>query len=63
MRVPSVVVPSEANVLINPRHARATEILYEPLEPVSLDPRLVSGPFTAAAAETPRARTTSRRKR
>ena len=44
LRVPSVVVPSEPNMLINPRHPRASEIRYEPLERVSLDPRLLSKP-------------------
>jgi RES domain-containing protein len=40
LRVPSVVVPSESNVLINPRHPRAGEIRYAPLTEVVLDPRL-----------------------
>jgi RES domain-containing protein len=41
LRVPSVLVPSEPNVLINPRHSRASEIRYAPLQDVVLDPRLI----------------------
>jgi RES domain-containing protein len=41
LRVPSVLVPSESNVLINPRHPRAADIRYAPLEDVNLDPRLL----------------------
>jgi RES domain-containing protein len=41
LRVPSVLSPTEVNLVINPRHPRAAEILYEPLESVVLDPRLL----------------------
>jgi RES domain-containing protein len=41
LRVPSVLSPTEFNLMINPRHPRAGEIQYEPLEKVVLDPRLL----------------------
>jgi RES domain-containing protein len=41
LRVPSVLSPTEFNLVINPRHPRAGEIRYEPLEKVVLDPRLL----------------------
>jgi RES domain-containing protein len=40
LRVPSVLLPKESNLLINPRHPRAGEIQYAALEKVVLDPRL-----------------------
>jgi RES domain-containing protein len=41
LRVPSVLSPTEFNLMINPRHPRAGEIQYQPLEKVVLDPRLL----------------------
>lgn len=41
LRVPSVIIPSESNVLINPQHARFSEVKYETPEPITLDPRLL----------------------
>lgn len=38
--VPSVVVPSETNVLINPRHPDAAGLLVVGKTPFTLDPRL-----------------------
>jgi RES domain-containing protein len=38
--VPSVVIPAEANVLINPRHPEAARIRVAGLAPFTLDPRL-----------------------
>lgn len=40
LRVPSVLSPTDANVLINPRHPDAGRIRYEPLTKVISDPRL-----------------------
>jgi hypothetical protein len=40
LRVPSVLVPSESNFLLNPRHPEYTNLVIgEPL-PFSFDPRL-----------------------
>jgi RES domain-containing protein len=41
LRVPSAVVPSEANYLINPSHPRAREIEIVATVPAVLDPRLL----------------------
>jgi RES domain-containing protein len=38
--VPSVIVPAEANVLVNPRHPDAARIRAVHQEPFPLDPRL-----------------------
>ena len=38
--VPSVIVPAELNVLVNPRHPAAARIKVKALEPFGLDPRL-----------------------
>lgn len=38
--VPSIVVPQERNVLLNPRHARAPEIHVVGWEPFAFDTRL-----------------------
>ena len=38
--VPSVIVPSEANILINPAHPDAARIIVVARAPFSLDPRL-----------------------
>lgn len=39
--VPSVVVPSENNVLLNPAHPDARRIAYGPPAPFTYDPRLL----------------------
>ena len=39
LEVPSVVVPAEANVLINPRHPDAAEITVGSIQPFPLDER------------------------
>lgn len=41
MRVPSAVIPSEWNVLINPAHPEAARITIGAVDPFSLDPRLL----------------------
>ena len=40
MMVPSVIVPEESNVLINPRHSDAPRILRDMDRPFKFDPRL-----------------------
>jgi RES domain-containing protein len=40
LRVPSVVARTEWNLLVNPAHARAGEILLSEDEPLAFDPRL-----------------------
>jgi len=42
--VPSVVIPSERNYLINPKHRLLSRIVIDRVEPFSLDERLVSKP-------------------
>jgi RES domain-containing protein len=37
---PSVIVPQEQNVMLNPRHRRAASMRIEEVVPFSLDPRL-----------------------
>lgn len=39
LRVPSVIVPQESNVLLNPRHA-SLDVRVEDTEPFRFDPRL-----------------------
>ena len=41
LAVPSVLVPTEQNYLINPRHPRMAAVTIGPLEDYSLDPRLI----------------------
>ena len=41
LAVPSVVVPQERNVLLNPRHAEMGRVIVERSEPFRIDPRLV----------------------
>lgn len=41
LRVPSAVVPSEWNYLLNPRHPQFAKILIGPKEPFDFDPRLM----------------------
>jgi RES domain-containing protein len=43
LRVPSVIIPTEANSLINPAHHEAASLRIDPPEPFLLDPRLVGG--------------------
>ncbi len=40
IRVPSVILPEEENILINPRHASAKEIVIVSIENLPIDPRL-----------------------
>lgn len=44
LAVPSAVVPQEANVLLNPSHARFAQARIVGREPFQLDPRLLSSP-------------------
>jgi RES domain-containing protein len=44
LRVPSVLSPTESNLLINPFHPRIAEVQYAPPEKVVLDPRLFKNP-------------------
>jgi RES domain-containing protein len=41
LRVPSVVVPEETNVLINPGHPRAKDLRVVSTRPFAFDPRLL----------------------
>jgi len=41
LRVPSAVVPEETNLLINPRHPRAREVVVKSVRPFAFDPRLL----------------------
>lgn len=41
LSVPSAIVPEEANVLINPRHARAAELIVAVSRAFAYDPRLL----------------------
>jgi RES domain-containing protein len=43
LMVPSAVLPSGSNVLLNPRHPRASALRLESEEPVRWDPRLRPG--------------------
>lgn len=40
LEVPSAVLPSASNYLLNPTHPRFEEIVLGPPEPFSVDPRL-----------------------
>lgn len=40
LRVPSVVLPAEANYVLNPRHPAAARLTIGEPEPLDLDPRL-----------------------
>ncbi len=40
LRVPSVVLPAEANYVLNPAHPRASSVVYGEPEAVEVDPRL-----------------------
>ncbi len=41
LRVPSVIVPSADNFLLNPAHADSTKVVVEPPAPFEFDPRLL----------------------
>lgn len=41
--VPSVMVPTEINYLINPRHAGFSSIIVHKPQPLQIDPRLLGG--------------------
>lgn len=43
LRVPSVVIPEEDNVLVNPEHPDAREMVIGPPLPFLFDPRLAPG--------------------
>ena len=43
IRVPSVVIPIEFNVLLNPTHADFNQVAWEVPEPFRFDPRLLRG--------------------
>ena len=45
LRVPSVIVPSEWNYLLNPAHAEFAKISIGPKQPVQFDPRLIKTPL------------------
>ena len=40
LSVPSVVIPTERNFILNPRHRDFTRIVIHPSEPFSFDPRM-----------------------
>ncbi|RAL19984.1 hypothetical protein DL240_19225 [Lujinxingia litoralis] len=42
LRVPSVIIPSEFNLLINPAHPDLERLHFHPPEPFEFDPRLLS---------------------
>ncbi len=51
--VPSVVVPEELNVLLNPGHPRFGEVRIVPGEPFSFDPRMWKGAEGASVPHGP----------
>ena len=52
LRVPSAVIPSAGNYLINPEHAQFKSAVIDPPEPFAFDPRLLGK--TAARRSSPR---------
>jgi RES domain-containing protein len=54
LRVPSVVVPSEFNYLLNPLHARFIEIVVDPPVPFHFDERLFIRGARSASQSLPR---------
>ena len=40
LRVPSVIIPTAYNFLLNPAHAESTKLRIEPPQPFEFDPRL-----------------------
>ena len=51
LRVPSVIVPSEWNYLINPAHPDSAKIIIGPRQPVQFDPRLIKSDSAAGDME------------
>jgi len=45
--VPSVILPVEFNVLLNPVHASYTNVIWSAPEPCRFDPRLLRGRFAS----------------
>jgi len=43
MKVPSVIIPTESNYLINPAHPKFSSLTIDPPEPFVRDPRLLGG--------------------
>lgn len=43
LRVPSVIIPRESNLMLNPAHPDFRRITIDPPEPFSFDPRLWKG--------------------
>jgi len=43
LSVPSVIIPREQNVVINPRHVDMSRVLIESSEPFTFEPRLLPG--------------------
>jgi RES domain-containing protein len=43
LKVPSIIVPSEFNFLINPLHPNFEGLIVEAAKPFRLDPRLLPG--------------------
>ncbi len=52
LRVPSAIIPSAGNYLINPEHAQFKLAVIDPPEPFAFDPRLLQK--TAARRSSPR---------
>ena len=48
LRVPSVVVPQQSNLLIHPKHPDFRSLVFGPPEPFHLDPRLLRRPRISA---------------
>jgi RES domain-containing protein len=46
LRIPSVIVPTEWNYLLNPQHADFPRIVIGVKKPVRFDPRLIKSPAT-----------------
>jgi RES domain-containing protein len=42
LRVPSIIIPEEDNLIINPAHPRAAEVRIVSERPFSYDPRLLA---------------------
>ena len=47
LRVPSVIIPRESNLMLNPAHPEFRRITIDPPEPFSFDPRLWKNPRLA----------------
>lgn len=43
LKVPSVIIPTESNYLINPAHPDFASLTIDPPEPFGLDPRILGG--------------------